>query len=81
MGDIILWRSMINFFGVGGVYVNLIIEEYISLDFYQNCNSFEEYIFFVLVKMKWSFEVYFDRLVVFLEKMLFFYLVVVVFVL
>lgn len=67
-GDIIPRRSMINSFGAGGAYANLIIEEYISPDFHQNRNSSEEYILPVSAKTKWSFEAYLDRLAAFLEK-------------
>ncbi|AOC91148.1 beta-ketoacyl synthase N-terminal-like domain-containing protein [Bacillus amyloliquefaciens] len=67
-GDIIPRRSMINSFGAGGAYANLIVEEYISPDFHQNLNSSEEYIFPVSAKTKWSFEAYLDRLAAFLEK-------------
>lgn len=67
-GDIIPRRSMINSFGAGGAYANLIVEEYISPDFHQNRNSSEEYIFPVSAKTKWSFEAYLDRLAAFLEK-------------
>ncbi|WP_416654301.1 beta-ketoacyl synthase N-terminal-like domain-containing protein [Bacillus amyloliquefaciens] len=67
-GDIIPRRSMINSFGAGGAYANLIVEEYINPNFHQNRNSSEEYIFPVSAKTKWSFEAYLDRLAAFLEK-------------
>ncbi|AZJ44587.1 beta-ketoacyl synthase N-terminal-like domain-containing protein [Bacillus velezensis] len=67
-GDIIPRRSMINSFGAGGAYANLIVEEYISPNSNQARHGDEEYIFPVSAKTKWSFEAYLDRLAAFLEK-------------
>lgn len=67
-GDIIPRRSMINSFGAGGAYANLIVEEYISPNSDHDRHGNEEYIFPVSAKTKWSFEAYLDRLAAFLEK-------------
>ncbi|MCE4146825.1 polyketide synthase [Bacillus velezensis] len=67
-GDIVPRRSMINSFGAGGAYANLIVEEYISPNSDQARHGDEEYIFPVSAKTKWSFEAYLERLAAFLEK-------------
>ncbi len=56
---------MINSFGAGGAYANLIVEEYISPNSDQARHGDEEYIFPVSAKTKWSFEAYLDRLAAF----------------
>ena len=59
---------MINSFGAGGAYANLIVEEYINPNSNHARHGNEEYIFPVSAKTKWSFEAYLERLAAFLEK-------------
>ena len=56
---------MINSFGAGGAYANLIVEEYINPNSNHARHGNEEYIFPVSAKTKWSFEAYLERLATF----------------
>ncbi|MCP6681309.1 beta-ketoacyl synthase N-terminal-like domain-containing protein [Bacillus nakamurai] len=68
-GDTLPRRSMINSFGAGGAYANLIVEEYISPDCAYGADiGPEEYLIPVSAKTKWSLEAFLDKLLVFLEK-------------
>ncbi len=65
------WRSeiprcsMINSFGAGGAYANLIIEEYVQIQ--QTFMPSRKWLFVFSAKTEWSLQKYFEKLIAFLE--------------
>ncbi|MCP4160488.1 MAG: SDR family NAD(P)-dependent oxidoreductase [Deltaproteobacteria bacterium] len=62
-------RSMINSFGAGGSYSNMIIEEFESKTIQEKSElSFEEYLIVFSAKTEWSLMKYLDKIREFIEK-------------
>ncbi|WP_445429502.1 beta-ketoacyl synthase N-terminal-like domain-containing protein [Bacillus atrophaeus] len=62
-------RSMINSFGAGGAYANLIVEEYIGAAPEKKATSHQqEYLAVFSAKTKWSLLSYLEKMRVYLEK-------------